>query len=64
MKPICEQNFYEVLDLSADAAPLAIRRAYKQSFALYQNDSIASYSFFSEEERREILSRIEQGGRR
>ena len=60
MKPISEQNFYEVLDLSPDAAPLAIRRAYKQSFALYQDESIASYSFFSEEERREILSRIEQ----
>ncbi len=60
MKPFKEQNFYDVLELAPDAAPLAIRRAYKQSFALYQDDSIASYSFFSEEERREILSRIEQ----
>ena len=60
MKPFNEQNFYDVLELSPDATPLAIRRAYKQSFALYQDDSIASYSFFSEEERREILSRIEQ----
>lgn len=60
MKPFKEQNFYEVLEVSPDAVPLDIRRAYKQSFALYQDDSIASYSFFSEEERREILSRIEQ----
>ena len=60
MKPFKEQNFYEVLEVSPDAVPLDIRRAYKQSFALYQDDSIASYSFFSEEERQEILSRIEQ----
>jgi DnaJ-class molecular chaperone len=60
MKPFKEQNYYEVLEVSPDAAPLDIRRAYKQSFALYQDDSIASYSFFSDEERREILSRIEQ----
>jgi DnaJ-class molecular chaperone len=60
MKSFKEQNFYEVLELVPDAAPLAIRRAYKRSFALYQDDSIAIYSFFSEEERREILSRIEQ----
>jgi DnaJ-class molecular chaperone len=60
MKPFKEQSFYEVLEVSPDAVPLDIRRAYKQSFALYQDDSIASYSFFSEEERQEILFRIEQ----
>ena len=60
MKSFKEQNYYEVLEVSPDAAPLDIRRAYKQSFALYQDDSIASYSFFSEQERREILFRIEQ----
>lgn len=60
MKPFKEQNYHEVLEVSPDAVPLEIRRAYKKSFALYQDDSIASYSFFSEEERQEILSRIEQ----
>ena len=60
MKPFKEQNYYEVLEVSPDALPLEIRRAYKKSFTLYQDDSIASYSFFSEEERQGILSRIEQ----
>jgi curved DNA-binding protein CbpA len=60
MKPFEEQNYYEVLEVSPDALPLEIRRAYKKSFALYQDDSIASYSFFSGEERQGILSRIEQ----
>ena len=59
MKPFEEQNYYEVLEVSPNALPLEIRRAYKKSFALYQDDSIASYSFFSGEERQEILSRID-----
>lgn len=60
MKPFKEQNYYEVLEISPDAVPLEIRRAFKRSFTLYQDDSLASYSFFSEEERQDILSRIEQ----
>ncbi|MBE0557705.1 MAG: helix-turn-helix domain-containing protein [Proteobacteria bacterium] len=60
MKPFKEQNYYEVLEVSPDAVPLDIRRAYKLFFALYQDDSVASFSFFSEEERQEILARIEQ----
>jgi curved DNA-binding protein CbpA len=60
MKAFKDQNYYEVLGLSPNALPLEIRRAYKKTFALYQGDSIASYSFFSDEERQEILSRIEQ----
>lgn len=60
MKPFKEQNYYEVLEVSPDAVPLEIRRAYKKTFTLYQDDSIASYSFFSEEERQEILSCVEQ----
>jgi DnaJ-class molecular chaperone len=60
MKPFKEQNYYEVLEVSPDALPLEIRRAYKKSFALYHDDSIATYSFFSEEERQGILARIEQ----
>jgi hypothetical protein len=29
MKPFKEQNYYEVLEVSPDALPLEIRRAYK-----------------------------------
>jgi DnaJ-class molecular chaperone len=63
MKPFNELNFYEILEVSPDAMPLEIHRAYKESLTLYQDDSIAIYSFFSEKERREILSRIEQAHR-
>jgi len=53
------ENYYELLEIPPDASPLEIRRAYKKIFDLYQGDSLASYSFFSEQERREILTRLE-----
>lgn len=60
MKPFRKQNYYELLDLSSDASPLEIRRAYKNAFELYNDESIVSYSFFSVEERKEIISHIEE----
>ena len=60
MKPFREQNYYELLEIFPDASPLEIRRAYKRVFELYQDESIVSYSFFSKEERQEILSLLEK----
>jgi DnaJ-class molecular chaperone len=60
MKPFREQNYYELLEIPSDASPLEIRRAYKRVFELYQDESIVSYSFFSKEERQEILSLLEK----
>jgi hypothetical protein len=60
MKPFREQNYYELLEIPPDASPLEIRRAYKRVFELYQDESIVSYSFFSKEERQEILSILER----
>jgi DnaJ-class molecular chaperone len=60
MRPFQKQNHYELLELSPDASPLEIRRAYKNAFELYKDESVASYSFFSPEERKEIISRLEE----
>jgi len=60
MKPFREQNYYELLEIIPDASPLEIRRAYKRVFDLYQDESIVSYSFFSKDERAEILSLLEK----
>ena len=60
MKPYREQNYYELLEILPDASPLEIRRAYKRVFELYQDESIVSYSFFSKEERQEILFLLEK----
>ncbi len=60
MKPYREQNYYELLEILPDSSPLEIRRAYKRVFELYQDESIVSYSFFSKEERQEILFLLEK----
>ncbi len=60
MNPFQKQNYYELLELSPDASPLEIRRAYKNTFELYGDESIAGYSFFTAEERRVIVSRLEE----
>lgn len=57
--PYHEQNYYEILDIPTDASPFEIRRAFQELFELYQTDSLASYSFFTEAERKDILSRLE-----
>lgn len=59
IKRFTQQNHYEVLDILPDALPMEIHRAYKKAVALYEDNSIASYSFFSAKERREILACIE-----
>jgi len=60
MKRYREQNYYELLEILPGASPLEIRRAYKRVFELYQDESIVSYSFFSKEERKEILSLLQK----
>jgi hypothetical protein len=60
MNPIRKKNHYELLELSPGASPLEIRRAYKNAFELYKDESIASYAFFSPEERKVIMSRLEE----
>jgi DnaJ-class molecular chaperone len=59
-KKFARLNYYEMLDLSPDAAFTEIRHAYKAALQVYQTDSLISYSFFSPEERKEILSLLEK----
>ncbi len=60
MKLYEEKNHYELLEIYPDVAPTEIRHAYKKLFDLYHDESIATYSFFSEKERKEILSTLEK----
>ncbi len=59
-KDFNQLNYYEMLDLQPNAVPYEIRHAYNAAMQLYQPGSLVSYSFFSEKERREILSLIEK----
>jgi DnaJ-class molecular chaperone len=60
MKLYGEKNHYELLEIHPDVAPTEIRHAYKKLFDLYHDESIATYTFFSERERKEILSTLEK----
>lgn len=59
-KKFARLNYYEMLDLSPDAAFTEIRHAYNAALQVYQTGSLISYSFFSQDERKEILSLLEK----
>ena len=59
MRNFEELNFYEILEISIDASPFKIKRAYKNALEVYGKESLLTYSLFSEEERSDILRRIE-----
>ncbi len=59
MKKLRDQHFYELLNIDFNASPLDISRAYKELHELYREDSLASYSFFSKQERGEILAKFQ-----
>lgn len=60
MKQYLKQNHYETLDIPIGASPSEIHHAYKEAFELYQDNSMAANSFFSDSERKEILNRLEE----
>jgi len=52
-------NYYEMLRVPANASLFELKQAYADSLAIYGHDSLATYSLFSEEERRRILKTLE-----
>jgi curved DNA-binding protein CbpA len=53
-------NYYEILEVSHDAPPHEIHKAYQRARATYSADNPALYSMFSPEEARELLRLIEE----
>lgn len=53
-------NYYEMLDIQPDATLFEIRHAYNTVMQMYQKESLATYSFFSQEERTEIITLIDK----
>ena len=60
MKTVEDLNFYELLEVASDASPFEVHQAYKEMYQLYHDDSLASYSFFSREEREGILAKLDE----
>jgi flagellar biosynthesis protein FlhG len=59
MRPLAEQDHYEVLDVPRDASPEDIERAYRVAQATYADDSLALYSVFGEEDAAALRQRVE-----
>jgi len=59
MKPLSEQNHYEILEVTSEATPAEIDRAFRMAQSTYADDSLAGYSVFGEGEASAIRERIE-----
>ena len=60
MKPIGQQNYYEILDILPTATPEEIEQAYELAKRTYGDNSPATYSLFDSGERREIIIKSSQ----
>jgi DnaJ-class molecular chaperone len=59
IKSFKDLNYYELLRIPYNASSFEIRQAYKDILAIYEENSLATYSLFVEDERKLILSKIE-----
>ncbi len=53
-------TYHEILDVPVRASALEIREAYKEALSLYDGDALITYSLFDEDERGEILQKIDE----
>lgn len=59
MKKITDLNYYELLNLNEDAATGDIHKAYLIAVSAYSKNSLATHSILSEEERDDMMKKIE-----
>ncbi len=55
-----QTNYYEILEITPDAAATEIHKAYQRARQTYSQDNPALYSMFSPEEARELLRLIDE----
>ena len=55
-----KMNYYELLEVPVNASFFEIRHAYKDVLSVYGEDSLSTYSLFSETEREDLLKQIEE----
>ena len=60
MKTFEGENYYQILQVAVNASAIEIRRAYREALAIYEEESIATYSLFSARQREVLLQAIEK----
>jgi len=53
-------NYYEILKIPANSSSFEIKRAYKDVLSIYNENSLVTYSLFSNEERDNILKTVKE----
>jgi DnaJ-class molecular chaperone len=59
MKTFENENYYQILQIPANASADEIKHAYRDALAIYEVESAATYALFSEEQRERLLLAIE-----
>jgi curved DNA-binding protein CbpA len=59
MKTFESENYYRILQVPPHAGPDQIRQAYREALAIYEEESVATYSLFTEAQRDALLQCIE-----
>ena len=60
MKNFDGLNYYEILKIPANSASFEIKRAYEDALSIYNENSLVTYSLFSNKERNNILKTLKQ----
>lgn len=60
MKNFAGLTYYDILNIPANSSFIEIKRAYRDVLAIYNDDSLATYSLFASDERDNILRIIEE----
>lgn len=60
MKRFEELNYYEILEIPFNASVFEVRQAYRDALSIYGEDSLATYSLFTDDERVAILKKVEK----
>lgn len=60
MKRFEDLSYYEILEIPVGASSYEIREAYKEALSIYNEDSLTTYSLFTDDERDGIREKVEE----
>jgi DnaJ-class molecular chaperone len=60
MKNFDGLNYYEILKIPANSPSFEIKRAYEDALSIYNENSLVTYSLFSNKERDNILKTLKE----
>jgi DnaJ-class molecular chaperone len=60
MKNFDSLTYYQLFEISSNASFFEIRHAYKNALMIYDEDSLSTYSLFEDNQREQLLDKIEE----